>query len=225
MPILQAVLFDFDGTLVDSAPDIRQALNLTLQAHDRRAMTLDEVKALVGDGLLTTVHRAFAVTGTPIDESESYVRFQQFITHYRNQKPDPTQIYPHTLETIDALQNAGIKLGVCTNKQEAATLRLLEQLDLARYFTAVAGGDTFMVHKPNPGHITGLLEKMQVPAAQTVMVGDSLNDVRAAHGAYMPCIVVTHGYGVGLEEIGADALISGFPELSPTLAKLGFTTA
>lgn len=223
MPKLHAVLFDFDGTLVDSAPDIRQALNMTMTANNRRPLTLDEVRSIVGDGLLPTVHRAFALTGTSIDESESYVKFQQFITHYRNQKPDPTQIYPQALEILEKLQKANIKLGICTNKQEAATRRLVEQLEIASYFTAIAGGDTFVVHKPNPGHVTGLLDQMGVLPSNSIMIGDSLNDVRAAHGAGLPCIAVTHGYGVNLESVGADLLISGFGELFEACSKLGFT--
>jgi phosphoglycolate phosphatase len=91
-----------------------------------------------------------------------------------------------------------------------------------RYFAAVAGGDTFPVHKPHPGHVTGILERIQVKAANAVMVGDSTNDVLAARGASVACLAVTHGYGADAGSLGADGLIGGFGELSGMLGKLGF---
>ncbi len=222
MPLLQGLIFDLDGTLLDSAPDLRQALNRTLKAHGRRDITLDEVKSMVGDGMLPMLGRAFAATGEGISDSDSYTRFQEFIAHYRAQKPDPSQLYPHVVETLETFQSAGVKVGICTNKQGAATIQLLEQLNLTRYFTFVAGGDTFQVHKPNPGHVTGVIEKLGVPASGCVMIGDSRNDVAAAHGAGIPCFVVTHGYGQDFESLGATALISGFQELLQMLTSQGF---
>lgn len=222
MPRLQGLIFDLDGTLVDSAPDIRQALNTTLAALGRRDLTLNEVKAVVGDGLLTTLQRAFTATGEALSPDESYRQFQTFVGHYREQKADPAQIYPHVRETLETFKGEGVKLGVCTNKQEAATHRILEELDLARYFAFVAGGDTFPTHKPHPDHVKGVIEKMEVPAAGCVMVGDSSNDVRAAQGAGIPCLVVTQGYGVDLAGLGADGLINDFAGLSAALRVLGF---
>jgi phosphoglycolate phosphatase len=222
MPKLQGLIFDLDGTLVDSAPDLRQALNLTLGEQGRRDVTLDEVRSMVGDGMLTTLKRSFELTGAALANDESYRLFQKFIGHYRAQDPDPAQIYPHVLETLDGFLGEGVKLGLCTNKQEAATLHLIAQLGLARYFAFVAGGDTFPVHKPHPGHVTGIIEKLEVPSTGCVMVGDSANDVMAAKGAGIPCLVVTHGYGVDLGGMGADGLIGGFGELRRALRGLGF---
>lgn len=222
MPLLQGLIFDLDGTLLDSAPDLRQALNRTLQAHGRRELVLDEVVQMVGDGMLPLLNRAFAATGEPVPESESYVRFQEFVTHYRGQKPDPSQIYPNARETLERFHGANVKLGICTNKQEASTLQLLDELRLKHYFTFVAGGDTFPVHKPNPGHVKGVIEKLGVPAQNCVMVGDGPNDVAAAHGAGIPCIVVTHGYGGDYSQLGATALIAGLRELRPALKALEF---
>ena len=101
MPILQGLIFDLDGTLMDSAPDLRHALNQTLRAYGRRDVTLEETEHMVGDGMLTLLARAFAATGEAIDSAKSYAYFQEFIGYYRNQKPDPAQIYPHAVETLD----------------------------------------------------------------------------------------------------------------------------
>jgi phosphoglycolate phosphatase len=177
---------------------------------------------MVGDGMLTLLTRAFAMTGEAINDSESYVRFQEFIAHYRGLRPDPAQIYPHAVETLEHFHAKGVKLGICTNKQEAATINLLEALDLKKYFSFIAGGDTFTVHKPNPGHVTGVIEKLGVAKAQCVMVGDGPNDVVAARGAGIPCLVVTHGYGGDFSQLDATALIEDFKELSAALHKLGF---
>ena len=225
MPKLQGLIFDLDGTLVDSAPDLRHALNLTLKAHGRRELTMAEVTPLLGDGMLPMLSRAFAMTGKSIPDTESFTHFQEFITHYRTLPPLPEQIYPQGTETLKKYKDAGIALGLCTNKQETATLRVLDGLGLLPLFDFVAGGDTFPLHKPNPAHVTGVIERLGVPASSCAMIGDSTNDVLAAHGAGIPCLVVTHGYGMNLDELGGDALISGFNQLEAALTKLGYTLA
>ena len=222
MPHLQGLIFDLDGTLLDSAPDLRQALNAVLDEHKRRPLTLEEVKAMTGDGMLPMLDRAFAVTGGPAPGLNSYALFQEFIKYYRSLAADCEQIYPHVRETLVHYHGKGVKLGVCTNKQEAATLRILEELGLNGYFTFVAGGDTFPVHKPHPDHVKGVIERFGVPPANCAMVGDGSNDVRAAQGAGIPCIVVMHGYTEDYAQLGADKLIGGFRELPPALETLGF---
>ena len=221
MPSLQGLIFDLDGTLVDSAPDVRQALNTVLRTHGRRPLTLEEIKALSGDGLLVQLQRAFAVTGDA--EPNPMNAFQEFITAYRALMPDPAQIYPDVRETLERYHKLGVKLGVCTNKQEAATLRLLDQLDLSRYFEFIAGGDTFPTHKPNPDHVYGVLSALDVEPETCVMIGDSPNDIAASHGAKIPCIAVTHGYALDAHKLGADAVIEGFSGLEKALKTLGFT--
>src|SRR5665213_678532 len=132
MPQLQGLIFDLDGTLIDSAPDLRQALNATLHGFGRPALPLDEVKRMTGDGMLPMMTRAFEATGGMPAGINSYDCFQQFITHYRGLKPDPVQIYPGARETLERYHKAGIQLAICTNKQEASTIKLLADLDLAR---------------------------------------------------------------------------------------------
>jgi phosphoglycolate phosphatase len=222
MPVLQALIFDLDGTLVDSVPDLRQALNAMLRDQGRRELTLDETKAMTGDGMMPMIERAYAATGGVPPGLNSYASFQGFIKHYRSLTPDPAQVYPKAREMLARYHGMGVKLGVCTNKQEAATAQILEQLGLKRYFAFIAGGDTFPVHKPHPGHVQGVLEKLDVAPAHGAMIGDGPNDVLSAHGAGVACIVVTHGYGADYERLGADKLIGGFDELPAALGELGF---
>lgn len=217
MPRLQGLIFDLEGTLVDGSYDLRKALNATLTQTGRREVSLDEVKAFSIDGMLPMVHRAFAATGEPIPESESYARFQVFIRHYRNQSPDPAQILPHVAETLKNFDAQGVLLGVCTNNAEAATRKLLDGLGLSPRFACVAGGDTFQFHKPNPAHVLGIVERFGVPAEGCAMIGDSERDILAAHGAKIPCIAA-HGASVD----GADARVKTFREIPEVLAGLGF---
>jgi len=222
MPRLSGLIFDLDGTLVDSAPDLRQALNAMLKGFGRREMALEEVKRMVGDGMIPLVARAFETTGGVPKDFDSFACAQIFIAHYRNLKADPAQIYPHARATLEKYHDAGVRLGICTNKQEAATVKLLEDLGLMRYFAFIAGGDTFPAHKPHPDHVRGVIQRLDTVAAHCAMVGDSPNDVLAAHGAGIPCIVVTHGYGMDVGNLGADHLIDSFKELPKVLEKLGF---
>lgn len=224
MPLLQGLIFDLDGTLLDSAADLRQAINLTLRDEGLRALTLDEVKGTLGDGLMPMLGRAFTMAGKPLENSEAYARSADFLAYYRGIEPDPDQLYPHAVEMLTRFRGAGTKLGLCTNKQEAATLHLLERLELTKFFDFVAGGDTFPVHKPHPGHVRGVIERLKAPLEGCVMIGDSANDVLAAQGTGIPCIAVTHGYGDNMESLGADSLIGGFKELPQALEKLGFKT-
>jgi phosphoglycolate phosphatase len=222
MPKLLGIVFDLDGTLIDSAPDLRHAINATLRDFGRAEITLDTLKSFVGDGMLMMLERAFAATGAPLKDGDSYKHFQTFIEHYRRQKGDPAQIYPQARDMLERMKKSGIKLGLCTNKQEEATRRLLNDIDLARYFDAIAGGDTYMVHKPHPDHLLNVIKEMNVPSQNVLMIGDSSRDVQAAKAAGVPSIVVTHGYSTDWHELGADALIDGFSELDETLARLGW---
>jgi phosphoglycolate phosphatase len=223
MTPLQGLIFDLDGTLLDSAPDLRQALNLTLREHGHASLTLDEVKSLIGDGMLAMLKKAFALTGAAKSDADSYPTFSTFITHYRKLKPDQSQIFPEVISMLEMFQKKDIQLGICTNKQEAATIQLLEALNLKKYFKCIAGGDTFPIHKPHPDHVRGVIHDLGIAPKRCAMIGDSINDVLAAHGAGIPCLVVTHGYSSQIDDLKADVFISGFHELPEGLRKLGFT--
>ncbi|MGE3623815.1 MAG: HAD family hydrolase [Bdellovibrionales bacterium] len=222
MPQLHGLIFDLDGTLVDSAPDLRQAINAVLKSAGRRPLTLDEVKAKVGDGMMPLMTRAFEATGGQPANFNAYNCFQDFVAQYRSLKADPSQIFPYVRELLEKYRTSGVKIGICTNKQEASTLRLLNDLDLMRYFDFVAGGDTFPTHKPHPDHVKGVMEKLDVVPPNAVMIGDGPNDIRAAQGAGIPCIAVAYGYGSDFAEYGADKIVADFRELPEALASLGF---
>lgn len=221
MPRLEAVLFDLDGTLLDSAPDLAQAINKMLEEDGRPSLKLEQIKPMLGDGSMELCRRALLATGGVMAD-DLYPYVQKFIGYYRKLPPDPQQVFPAVRETLTELNKAGIKLGVCTNKAESSTISILDQLGLSRYFGFIAGGDTFEVHKPNPGHVTGVLAALEAGISGAAFVGDGPNDVVACKRAGLPCIVVTHGYSEDYDSLESDAQIPGMEALFPALRDLGF---
>lgn len=222
MPILKGLIFDLDGTLLDSASDIKQAINATLNHNGRTSLNLDEVKDMIGDGMMVMLERAFLQTGDAIKSEHIDRILKQFIDFYSHLKPTREQLYPFVLEILEKYHSLGIKIGLCTNKQEQSTLRLINDLDIKKYFEFVAGGDTFSTRKPHPDHIKGVIQALDLPTKSCVMVGDSLNDLVAAKGANVLSIAVTHGYGSKDDDLPANAVIKNFQELPSALKKLGF---
>lgn len=219
-----ALLFDLDGTLVHSLPDMAGALNTLLEELSLPLLPLDEVGRMIGDGIPAFVHRALEAEGARLeaaardklaDEAEIIRRFR---VHYRARLTRETRPYPGVIETLSRLQDAGWGMAVCTNKAEAPAREILDDLGLAGFFAGVAGGDTYARAKPAADPLLGLMETLGHPAEQAVMVGDSQPDVGAARNAGMPVVAVSYGYRkVPAEHLGADALIDHFGELPAAL--------
>ena len=222
---LKGIVFDLDGTLIDSIYDLHKALNSTLQAHGRRSVTLDEFKAFYGDGMRFIVRRAFAATGEAFQDSEADKFFQEYLYRYRHQDPDLSQTYPGVPEMLEAFHKSKVRLGICSLKPEEATVWLLEQLGLRHFFTSIGGGDTFPVCKPNPGHLLGVMQRMGVPAAYGLMIGDGLKDVKMAHEAGVKCLLIDHDKGPSAKTTTADGVLYGFSEIKEALEKIGFEVA
>lgn len=187
----RTAVFDLDGTLLDSAPDIHAALNRVLSARGIAPYGLAEVKAMIGDGVRVLVGRALAGRGLPFDEAV----LAAFAADEAISRARLTAPFPGIAAALDALQAAGWRLAVCTNKPEAAARGLLASLGLAGRFAAIGGGDSFPVRKPDPGHLRATLEAAGGAAGPAVMIGDHRNDVLAAAGAGLPCVFAGWGYG------------------------------
>ena len=223
-PALSApvLLCDLDGTLINSLPDLTDALSDLLIEAGRRKVTQGEVKAMVGDGVAVLVERGFAATGgLPVAE---ILRAQvaRYITLYESRITERTRPYPGALDAIRALRAQGWRLALCTNKPERASRDIVSSLGLGDLIEEIAGGDTYPVKKPDPGHILRLLEAMDAVPSRAVMLGDSRNDIEAAHAAGLPVIAISHGYGsIPAHDLGADKVIAHFDELQGALAALG----
>lgn len=217
---IRAVVFDLDGTLVDSAAELALALNTALGPAGRRRLAVDEVRAMIGDGVVTLTRRALAATGGLPDEGD-FARMLADVRAAYDRLPASAP-YEGVLETLPRLKAAGYALAICTNKPEGPARRLVRQLGLDAAIDALAGGDSFAVKKPDPGHVALLLARLGIGPEASVMVGDSANDAAAARGAGLPFIAVSYGYCHGaLDDLRADAVVDRFADLPDVLERFG----
>ncbi|HYD48601.1 MAG TPA: HAD family hydrolase, partial [Terriglobales bacterium] len=205
---------------VDTAPDLTRALNHVLMLEGRALIDPETVRVLIGDGARVLIERAMAATGAPATAEQLERGFGDFLAYYREHIADYSRPFAAVTPTIDELSRRA-RLAVCTNKPEALSVQLLQQLELAPAFAAIVGGDSLPVRKPDPGHLLGTLAQLEVAAAEAVMVGDSRNDVLAARAAGIPVVAVSFGYtAVPPHQLGADCVIDSFEELPAVLAQL-----
>ena len=216
---LPDLVFDLDGTLIDSAPDLHAALNRLMETEGRRLLDLTEVIPMIGDGVSVLVHRALEATGGVPEGFEE--KLKRYHAIYGAAVADLTVPYPGVVETLDALHRAGHRMAICTNKPEAATHAVLEALDLARYFPAVAGGDSLPVRKPDAGHLLGALAMLGAEPGRAIMIGDSHNDIQVAINARVRSIAVSYGYRrQPVQELGADIVVDSFSDIPGALERL-----
>ncbi len=216
-----AVVFDLDGTLVDSIGDIVGAANRLLAEDGRAPVTPDQGRAMVGEGAAALVERAFAATGPVPPPAALAALVERYRALYERHPLDHTTIFPGVVETLCALADAGAVLGVCTNKPHAISLVVLAELGLAGHFGAALGGDALAVNKPDPAHFTAVLDAMGANSLPAIHVGDSPTDIALARNANVPVVAVSYGYSrVPPADLGADALIDDFAELVSAIASI-----
>ncbi|MBO44536.1 MAG: phosphoglycolate phosphatase [Rhodospirillaceae bacterium] len=213
------LIFDFDGTLVESAIGMTACMNQLMSELDRPSLEVQQVAYMVGEGIQVTVSRAMKATGGMPENLDAYVtRFKEL---YYDQSIEETPLYPDVIETLQYLAEEGYVMGLCTNKVYDATVRLLEGLDIARFFQAVAGGDTYPIRKPDPRHLEGVMEAIGGSRDQSIMIGDSINDIGCARAANVRSIAVTYGYTkIPPAEMGADRLVDRFNEIPAAISAL-----
>ena len=216
--VKRAAIFDLDGTLIDSLPDLTVAVNKTLADWGRAPLSAAEVGPMVGDGASTLVTRAFKARGG-LPEPAVGPFLERFLAHYEPHATDLTKPWPGVVETLESLREHGIVLAVCTNKPTKATHDILATLGLDHFFAVVVGGDDTPALKPNPAHINAVLDRLGMHHEDAVMVGDSINDVLAAKGAKVPVVVLSFGYSrVPPDELGADLVVDDFAMLKRVIA-------
>jgi len=216
--LTNAVLFDFDGTLIDSAPDIHAAVNELLKTHDLPPVTLEQAKAMIGNGVAKLVERAFAASGKPLAGAELEQAQRDMIPIYNRHLTRLTKLMPGALTALRQLRAAGAKLALVTNKPQAATREVLLHFRIFEEFGAVIGGDAVSNKKPSPEPLYLALERLHADRANAVMVGDSTTDVEAARNAGLPVIIIRGGYSkVPVEELGADLVLDSLVDLPAAL--------
>ncbi|HTV44898.1 MAG TPA: HAD-IA family hydrolase [Stellaceae bacterium] len=214
------LVFDLDGTLVDSAAGLRAALNELLRERGHEPLSLPQVKAMIGDGVPALVARALAAAGS--ESGDSATALARFTELYEAGAVQWTRPYPRVAETLTELRRRGYQTAVCTNKLQRSSLVVLDGLGLLPLFDQIAGGDRFAVKKPDPGHLLALIAALGARPEAAAMIGDSENDAAAAHAARLPLILMRYGYCRGDPEgLAAAALLDDFAELPAALDRLG----
>lgn len=217
----RAVVFDLDGTLVDSAPDLMGATNHILNSLGRRAISMDEVRTFVGHGARALVTRGLNATGGLPDGFDLERTYKEFVAYYADHIADHSTVFDGLVPLLERLADAGIALGVCTNKLEGLSVQLLEALGLARHFGAVVGPDTLGIAKPDPRPYAETLARLGGGFDASVMVGDSETDILTARAAGVPVLAVPFGYTPQpVSAFNPDRLIQHYDEAWPALMAL-----
>ena len=208
---MRAVIFDLDGTLIDSVPDIAAAVNRVLAADGLPPHSLEVIRGMIGDGAKQLLERAFAAHGVKAEPRH----LAAFMADYLANPVAETRVYAGIVPVLEGLRVAGHRLGVCTNKPVGPARKILDALDLSPFFQAVTGGDSTPYRKPDPRHLAATLAELEVGDA--IMIGDHDNDILAATGLGLPGIFVRWGYGEAQSSFTAHT-----PEDLPELiARLG----
>ena len=206
------MLLDLDGTLVDSVPDLADALNRLLAKHGQAPLDQAAVAGFVGDGVAALVQRGFAARALAVPAGA----VEDFLADYTQHSAERTRAFPGVPEMLVALRAQGWRLAVCTNKPEAAARAVLDRLGLAPLIDGLGGGDSFAVRKPDPGHLHATLALLGGAASRAVMLGDHANDVVSARAAGMP--VIFAGWGYGPHAMADGAPVAGTAASVPAIA-------
>jgi phosphoglycolate phosphatase len=220
----KAILFDLDGTLIDSVHDLCATMNSLLAGMGRRPVSVAEMKDCTGDGLKVMLDKAFRLTGAPIEPAQIEPGMKRFLEIYEQVIPRPTCIFPGIMDFLRRQKDAGVKMAVVTNKHESASRRLLRQLELTQYFSSVIGGDSCAERKPHPLPLLTALEQIGEKPDHAVMIGDSPNDVLAARAAGIAVLAINSGYTRNWpDDIQPHAWCGGAEEWQKALASADFS--
>jgi len=219
------ILIDLDGTLVDTAPDLMNAHNHVMKKYGYETKSTEDIRKLVGKGSASLIGRsvwgqAKKELGKISDQSVKKEMVKEFIAYYGKNIAVESKLINGVLEFLNWAVKNNISMGVCTNKQEYLSINLLKQIKIYDYFEYVAGSDTFDYCKPDPRHLTNVIEIMQGDIKKSLMIGDSETDAESAKAAGIPFILVENGYTEKkVSEINHDYLIKDFVNIEEIIKK------
>lgn len=214
MSLSPIVVFDLDGTLAETAPDIMGTLNVILQKQGMEPIAVDRARELVGAGARALIERAYKFYGRPLDAEKLESLFEDFLVVYAGNVASNSHLFAGVIEALDVLAAEGFKLAVCTNKPILHTRLILDHFAITDRFAAIAGRDSFPFFKPDPRHLTQTVAQAGADPARAVMIGDSRTDIDTARAAGLPVICVPFGYtDVPIESLGPDRVIQHFDAL------------
>ena len=220
-PWPRAIVFDLDGTLVDSAPDIRLAINAAFAPLGVAPFDVETVKGFIGGGAAMAIARASASVGLTLGPSETAAALERFYPVYAEASGAGRGLFPGAIELLERLHASGLPLGLCTNKAQPITDIALKALGIRPYFSAVVGARDELPKKPDPTMLLTVLDGLGVSPAHALMVGDSGADIGSAKAAGCHSVAIRHGYSrQPVEELGASAVIATLAELPAAIARL-----
>ena len=216
-----AILLDFDGTMVDSAPDIIEALNWVLAKSGYDCVNYGDYRNSAGDGAQNLIETALKQQKVEYSEAHLKLLVKDLLRHYRKIMTKNTTLYPNVIKTLEKMHICQIKLAICTNRSQFTTHQLLTHFNLDQYFRTVLCADNVVAKKPDPRHLYEAIDELGIEKVRTVMIGDTLTDVLAAKNAGIKVVATTYGYSkTPAGELGADATISNFADLPDCLCGL-----
>lgn len=214
----ESVIWDLDGTLVDSAADIATAVNHVLEELELGRLTLADIRMMVGNGAGKLLDRAFASVVGGMERYNPEDAYQRFTFHYRRQSCVHTELYPGIAAVLNTLSESGVSQGVCTNKPHALSVDILQQLNIDHYFVSVIGGDTTAHRKPHALPLQTCMQQLAAEVSSTLLIGDSAADVGAARNCGIKVAVVPWGYSpTPAAELGGDFQVDSAEALSRLL--------
>lgn len=215
------LVFDLDGTLVDSAPDLVATLNVILSQEGVAPLPLSEARDFIGHGARRLMERGFAAQGLSIRPEAMPELFARFIAHYETHIADESRPFPGVIEALTEMKAAGARLAVCTNKLTGLSKQVLDALDLSRLFDAVIGADSAPAAKPDPRHLLTAIAAAGGDPVRAVMVGDAATDASAARAAKAPLILMTYGYTeIPAAQLDPDILLDRFADVPDACVRL-----
>ena len=207
-------IFDLDGTLVDTAPDFKNSLNYMLKEINEETIELDEIRNLVGYGARELIRRTAISKGIEHDDKKINDMLKIFLLHYTHNIDDDSVLFANVKSVLLFLKEKNIKLAVCTNKMEKLSNLLLEKLGVLHLFDFLVGGDSFPKGNPDPFPLLRICEELNISKSESIMVGDSITDLKSGHSAGMPVVLVEYGYTENTKIYGeADLVINNFSQL------------
>ncbi len=210
----RAIIWDLDGTLIDSAPDLTTALNAVLYQQGHNSHTIPQVRTMIGGGVAKLIERALRGSRVELDAEGAEALVPYFMEIYTQCATDKTTLSPAAGGVLNYFYNAGIEQGLCTNKPENVTHKILHSLDIHGFFSSIIGGDSTARKKPHPLPLQTAMEQLGAAPHECIMVGDSGADVGAARAAGVPVVLVPDGYtGVPTESLGADFVLNDLSAL------------
>ncbi len=220
------IVFDLDGTLIETAPDLAGALTSLLAEEGLTAPPYEELRTLIGRGGRWMTQKALEKAGVLPTTSELDRLFERCLVLYRARIADESRPFPGALDALDALTARGATLAVCTNKRTPLSLALFDALNLTSRFAAIIGPDLAPAPKPDPRHLLLTVAEAGGDPARSILVGDTESDTHAARAADIPCIVVDFGYSqTSAAELGGKVVISHFDQLAAVVTDLAACTS